>query len=446
MNRKLISSIVFVVLTLSLAACSIGSQNSTAISASGTIDVDNIRIAPELAGKIATEAVKKGDTIKAGDILFKLDDVLLQAKYEQAKAQVQQAESALELAKQNLASAQIQYQLVVDANQQQAAHPEAQSWLMDENSNIDLPNWYFEKDESISAAQAEVDASQAYLDEELASLQTVLKDASNKGFIEAENRVGLAQAAFMNADKVLDQANDGVGSEKDKLVDAAQKLYDEAKTELDAAQKAYDGMLTDTSYTDALEARARVATARARLENAQNSLTALLTRDESHQVASAKVTVDAAKANVAQVEAALAIAKASQSELEVTLGKTAVVAPVSGIVLSNPIKAGETVASGVTVYEIGSLDEVTLTVYVIEDQIGKVKIGDEANVTVDSFSGETFTGDVVYVADKAEFTPRNIQTSESRSTTVYAVEIRLNNADHKLKPGMPADAEIVISK
>lgn len=56
------------------------------------------------------------------------------------------------------------------------------------------------------------------------------------------------------------------------------------------------------------------------------------------------------------------------------------------------------------------------------------------------------TGEVVYISDEAEFTPRNIQTTESRSTTIYAVEIRLSNADHKLKPGIPADAEIASGK
>jgi multidrug resistance efflux pump len=88
------------------------------------------------------------------------------------------------------------------------------------------------------------------------------------------------------------------------------------------------------------------------------------------------------------------------------------------------------------------LDEVKLTVYVTEDQFGKIKLGDPASVTVDSFPDKAFTGEVVYISDEAEFTPRNIQTAESRSTTVYAVEIRLPNPDHSLKPGMPADATI----
>jgi hypothetical protein len=69
-------------------------------------------------------------------------------------------------------------------------------------------------------------------------------------------------------------------------------------------------------------------------------------------------------------------------------------------------------------------------------------LGSNAVVTVDSYPDESFVGTVTYISDEAEFTPRNIQTADSRSTTVYAVEISLANQDHKLKPGMPADAVI----
>lgn len=79
--------------------------------------------------------------------------------------------------------------------------------------------------------------------------------------------------------------------------------------------------------------------------------------------------------------------------------------------------------------EICGLDEVTLTVYTTEDQVGKVKRGDSA--TVDSFFGENFTVQIIYISNKAEFTSRNIQPTNSCSTTVYAAEIRPSNPDHK---------------
>jgi HlyD family secretion protein len=70
---------------------------------------------------------------------------------------------------------------------------------------------------------------------------------------------------------------------------------------------------------------------------------------------------------------------------------------------------------------------------------GKVRLGDKAALNVDSFPNENFTATVTRISDKAEFTPQNVQTKEGRQTTVYAVEFSIDNADEKLKPGMPVD-------
>jgi multidrug resistance efflux pump len=87
------------------------------------------------------------------------------------------------------------------------------------------------------------------------------------------------------------------------------------------------------------------------------------------------------------------------------------------------------------------LDELNLTVYVPEDQYGQIRIGQEVSISVDSYSDRVFTGEVMKIADEAEFTPRNVQTVEGRKSTVYAVKINLPNAEETLKPGMPADVD-----
>jgi HlyD family secretion protein len=88
---------------------------------------------------------------------------------------------------------------------------------------------------------------------------------------------------------------------------------------------------------------------------------------------------------------------------------------------------------------IGQIDSLSIVVYVPESQYGQISLGQTAQVKVDSFPGETFTATVTHIADQAEFTPRNVQTSEERATTVYAVKLSIDNAAGKLKPGMPAD-------
>jgi HlyD family secretion protein len=189
-----------------------------------------------------------------------------------------------------------------------------------------------------------------------------------------------------------------------------------------------------------LEARARVAVAQARLNNAQDAMNQLLSGDQSLQIQVAQTGVDEANSAVTQAQAALTQAQAALNLLNVQLTKMTVTAPTSGIVLSRPANPGEITAAGATVVEIGTLDKVKLTVYIPEDQYGQIKLAQEVKVSVDSFPGRTFTGNVTYISNQAEFTPRNVQTVESRSTTVYAIEITILNPDFALKDGMPADA------
>ena len=80
-----------------------------------------------------------------------------------------------------------------------------------------------------------------------------------------------------------------------------------------------------------------------------------------------------------------------------------------------------------------------ITVYVPEDRYGEISLGQQAEISVDSFPDETFFATVVYIANSAEYTPRNVQTVEGRSSTVYAVKLKVDDPEGKLKPGMPAD-------
>jgi multidrug resistance efflux pump len=97
------------------------------------------------------------------------------------------------------------------------------------------------------------------------------------------------------------------------------------------------------------------------------------------------------------------------------------------------------VAAGASVMTIGLLDNLNITVYLPEDRYGAIKLGQKANVTVDSFPGRVFTATIINISDKAEYTPRNVQTVEGRKSTVYAVKLSIANQDLALKIGMPAD-------
>jgi HlyD family secretion protein len=103
------------------------------------------------------------------------------------------------------------------------------------------------------------------------------------------------------------------------------------------------------------------------------------------------------------------------------------------------VEAGEFLQPGTTALVLGKLNNLTITVYVPEDRYGQLALGQQATVTVDSFDGLTFTATIIQIADQAEFTPRNVQTAEGRSSTVYAIKLSVENPEGKLKIGMPAD-------
>lgn len=113
--------------------------------------------------------------------------------------------------------------------------------------------------------------------------------------------------------------------------------------------------------------------------------------------------------------------------------------PIDGVILERLVEPDEFVAPGSTVLVVAALDALTLKIYVPEDRYGQIALGQTYAVTVDSFPNETFNGTVKFISDRAEFTPRNVQTTDSRKTTVYAVRLDLAAAGGKLKPGMPAD-------
>ena len=88
---------------------------------------------------------------------------------------------------------------------------------------------------------------------------------------------------------------------------------------------------------------------------------------------------------------------------------------------------------------LAKLDRLTITVYIPEDRYGEIRLGQAVSITVDSFPERTFSGSVTRIADRAQFTPRNVQTEEGRRSTVFAVEITVSSGESGLKPGMPAD-------
>ena len=114
-----------------------------------------------------------------------------------------------------------------------------------------------------------------------------------------------------------------------------------------------------------------------------------------------------------------------------------------GVILVRNAEPGEFVQPGATALSLADLNNLTITVYVPEDRYGQISIGQQAEVSVDSFPNTTFKAEITYIADQAEFTPRNVQTVEGRSSTLYAVKLKVTDSENRLKIGMPADVVFV---
>lgn len=432
---KKITLILAFLLVLSTISC--GSANSTAIQASGQIEAKEIAVALELSGRVVKLTVDEGDAVKAGDPLLYLDDSLLLSEKQSAQAALDSANASVRAAQSMLDSAQAQYDLVL--SEALATESRQDEWKGSKPGEFDQPVWYFSKAEQIQSAQAEVDAAKTALDEAQTKLDSTEKKAGDITFLEIEQKLSDMRVAFDVAQTVLD--NTSGASDGTRLHDEAQTAFDEAKIDLKNAQKDYDDALTTDGAKDVLDARAKMQVAGERYYAALDTLRALQTGENSLSVVTADKTVEQAQALLEQAQSAVAAAQASLDSINTQMDKLIVYAPMDGVVLVRSIEVGEVIQAGMPAMTVGKLDSLKVTVYIPETEYGQISLGQQATLGVDSFPDKTFMAVVTRISDKAEFTPQNVQTKEGRQTTVYAVELTVDNVDGKLKPGMPVDVE-----
>jgi HlyD family secretion protein len=446
-------------------------EDEGALAASGTIETNIVSISPELAGKVMEVPVEEGQPVKRGNSLLILDDSLLAAQRAVARAQLEAANAGVQTAQNALSIAQSQYQITLEAALAQGKETRLQDWFSDPDQ-FEQPGWYYTRDEQVRAMQAQVDLAQTEMQEAQAKLVRVSQSLEQADFLKAEEHLLNARLAYLVAQTVNNRAqnsatrdtpnglfnrthcgtNAGYWVENARLTnliykctgdehlgDAGRTLYYDARDELQAAQVEYDELLTTEAADQVLTARAEVTVAQEHYYSALDFLHNLKTGDQSTQVTAAQGAVDQAQAAVDQAQKAVEQAQANLDLLDAQIAKLTVYAPMDGIVLTRSVEPGEFVQPGAVSFALADLNDITITVYVPEDRYGQISLGQQAQVTVDSFPGETFIAKVIQIADQAEFTPRNVQTVEGRSSTVYAIKLRVTDSAGKLKIGMPAD-------
>jgi HlyD family secretion protein len=151
------------------------------------------------------------------------------------------------------------------------------------------------------------------------------------------------------------------------------------------------------------------------------------------------------KEQIAVSRANLRLAQENLKASQVKLSYTVLQAPTSGVVLVRQAELGEVAAAGTPVVTIADLDHVWLRGYVSETDLGRIRWGQAAAIRTDTYPDKTYRGRVSFISSEAEFTPKSVETHKERVTLVYRVKLDLDNSNHELKPGMPADAEIDVS-
>ena len=386
-----------------------------ALSASGTIESIQVDIVPEFGGRVKAVNVQEGDHVRAGDVLIQFDTTLLEAQRAQAEAAVAVAQAALGAAQAALGPAQA-------AETTASAGLNAAQAQYDQVKNGARP-------EQIAVVEAQIKTANALVGQAVAQRDQIAEGATADKIAAAQAQLTqalLRQKEAQDAYEILNERIQGWMREQAALrVNAANEA-------VVAAQAALDQILAGASAETLRAYSNAIGVAAGQRDQAKAQLALLKAGATQEQLDAAQAQVDAAQGQVKAAQAALKV-------LDVQIAKLTLTAPADGVVLSRAIEPGEVASPSATLLVVGQLDDLTITVYVPEDRYGSISLGQAAQVSVDSFPGQTFTASVRRIADQAEFTPRNVQTADGRKTTVFAVKLSVDNTAGQLKPGMPAD-------
>lgn len=249
---------------------------------------------------------------------------------------------------------------------------------------------------------------------------------------ELEHEVAVRQAEKTIAESGLKELQSGSLPEEIAQIkakrDQADADFQRLKTDYQRQQQLLSRQVISKREFDASQTSYEVA--KSRLQEAEKALLLL-------QNGAREEKLDQAKARLLQAGEALALA-------ETRLGYTVLKAPLEGFILSKNIEAGEYVMAGTPIVTIGNLQDIWLRAYINETELGKITLGKEVQVITDSYPHKVYPGKISFISPEAEFTPKNVQTTEERVKLVYRIKVTLHNPDNELKPGMPADGTILL--
>ncbi len=359
---------------------------------SGRIEGYETDIGAKVAGRIEAVAVREGDQVRKGQVIVQLDD-------EQIEAQLKGATARLVSTQQQELQARLQINLLETQIQEQA--------LNLEQAQGDAKGRIFQAESSVAASAAQFNQAEAQLQ-------------------QAKSELKLAQT---NRDRFAKLLADGA---------VTQQQFDQAQTTWETAQSA---VRSRQASVDSF--RKLVDSAQGQLLQAQT--TALNPSIRNTQMAGLRTQLAQTRLKLAAAQAEVVNAKAAQQETQTKIADLNIISPIDGVVTTRIVEPGVVVTTGKTLLTVINPNTVYLRGYIPEGDIGKVRVGQQAKVFLDSAPDKPLSARISAIDTQASFTPENIYFREDRVKQVFGVKISLDNPDGFAKPGMPADAEIVLA-
>ena len=207
---------------------------------------------------------------------------------------------------------------------------------------------------------------------------------------------------------------------------AAKSLAEKAKADFDRYSRLFrDGAISTQQLDNSRSAH----------EVAANNLLAAQSRYSLLQAGTRPETIEAQRLEVQRSQAVLV---SSQTQL----ADTSVASPLAGRVLSKNYEKGEFVNAGSAIATIGDMRDCWVKIYVATEQLGRIRLGQAAKVKIDAYPDRIFRGEIKEISQNAEYTPRQSITQRERANMVFAVKVKIDNAEEFMKPGLPADVVI----
>ncbi|MCE1245439.1 MAG: efflux RND transporter periplasmic adaptor subunit [Firmicutes bacterium] len=401
-------------------------HNNGEVKYSGVVEATTYDLSFEIAGKIKRYFVKEGDRVKKGTLLAALDDETLRAQLHQSQARLQTAQANLD-------------NLIAGSRPQEIKQAQAKLAMakadLEQLENGPTSHQLDQAYSSMLASEERYKMTEnGYRKEDVESAKNSLQSAKSNYEIAKKD-----YDRYQNLYKIEAVSAQTLDNKRNQF-EIAKSNYDNAQENLKKMSTGYREEEKASSYQDYQSLKARyddlaAGTRYEQIEKSRNDVKYWENQLSLLVEGSRKDDIKAARKKVDEAEAAVEMAK-------IQLKNSRIFAPADAVVITKNFEEQERTAANVPVISLADIEHPWVYIFIPEPQMNSVKLGQPASISVDSFKDRKFTGKISRIYEKAEYTPKFIQTEQERVNLVFKAKVEVDNPDMALKPGSPADVRI----